>query len=313
MDNVRSYEDYTDIYFLRSREILTKLKLDPFVRAQIFIRSGPGKAYGFSEIASILQRYSTITKNGGKIYSLTDGDTYTSCETILVIEARIQDIITLETMMLGVMSRATTQENDHHGVDPKDVTSRVKKIVSLVGPRPVYYFGARHWHYTKDAEISKAAMMGGAISCSTTIGAATMNRLPVGTIPHSLEAIFAWKYGNNTAVLESIRAFHRSINTDVPRIALVDWRNKEIDDAVMVARVLQHDLSGVRVDTCYENVMQGSDGEHGVSVSGVYALRCALNDAGFGWVTITLSSGFGDSEKVKKFVTAEKKTGNTLI
>ena len=98
----------------------------------------------------------------------------------------------------------------------------------------------------------------------------------------------------------------------------------------------------MRVDTCGENLAQGaiaradspeaehlrklglpfSHGNHpdakywygnGVTISGVYALRQALDQAGFGSVRIVLSSGFADVAKVKAFVAAEKALGVRLF
>jgi nicotinate phosphoribosyltransferase len=51
----------------------------------------------------------------------------------------------------------------------------------------------------------------------------------------------------------------------------------------------------------------------GVSVTGVYAVRKALNENGFDKIQIMLSSGFGDVQKVEAFVRAEKLIGVKLF
>jgi len=241
----------------------------------------------------------------------------------LLIEGRAQDVIPLETILLGIISSRTTQQNDRHGINLSDITKRTQQIVSLVGDRPVYYFGARHWHYEEDEAIAKATFLGGVSSASTEIGAHTMGKEPVGSIPHSLENIFAWKYGADRAVLETIKAFDLFMKPEIPRIALVDYRNREIDDSLEVARVLGEKLYGIRVDTSGECLMQGAEesgaesGHYwygkGMTISGVSHLRETLNRKGYSNIKIMLSSGFGNPEKVQAFVDAEKELGYKLF
>jgi len=319
----QTYRPYTDIYFLRSLEILQKLNLNPFVRAQVFLRNGPGVIDGIDEAVAFISKNSSLIMNGGTIHSLKDGSNYVSEETILLIEGRAQDVIFLETILLGIISFRTTRKNDRHGIDLSDITKRTKQIVSLVGDRPVYYFGARHWHYEEDEAIAKATFLGGATSASTEKGAHAMGKEPVGSIPHSLENIVAWKYGAEHAVVETIKAFDRIMNPEIPRIALVDYRNREVDDSLSVAKVLGKKLYGIRVDTSGECLMQGAEESgpesghywygNGVTISGVFHLRKTLNSNGYSDVRIMLSSGFGNPDKVKAFVEAETKLGLRLF
>lgn len=337
------FTPYSDKYFLRTHDILEAEKLNPFVRAQIFVRQGPGAAKGIDEAIAIIDKYTDLRKNGGRVYALEEGATYDSRETLLVIEARIQDIIALETLYLGVISAETTKAND--GIDDIDLDQarqRMKEVVDAAGGRPVTYFGARHWRYDRDAAIALAAFEGGATGASTDAGAKMGGLVGQGTIPHALENIYAWKYGRRAAVTEATRAFDRVIDPAVPRIALIDYDNREIEDTLKVARTLGDRLEAIRVDTCGENVAQGAltgpddpNAEvfrdagielpevdspqarywygRGVTVTGVYALRNALDQNGFGRVKIILTSGFGDVRKVKAFVDAEKVCGVKLF
>ncbi len=308
-----NHEPYIDKYFLRANQILKAEGLNPFVRAQVFIRKGPGKVYGIDEALEIIDKYSDLGKNGGRVFSLREGSEYDPKETLMVIEARVQDIIELETMYLGVLAAETTKANDHYDVDPEKVRENMRAVVDAAQGKPVSYFGARHWRYDMDAEIARAAYEGGAESCSTDIGAATFGQKGMGTIPHALENVYAWKYGYRCAVKQSTLAFDRVIEKEVPRIALIDYANKEIEDSLATATALEGRLFGARVDTCGENIAEGArEGErkywngNGVTISGVYALRMALDEYKHEDMKIFLSSGFGNVEKVKAFVEAEK-------
>jgi nicotinate phosphoribosyltransferase len=311
-----SYEPYTDKYFLRTKEILKRENLNPFARAQVFIRKGPGKVKGIDEAVELLEHYGNISEKGGRIYTLDEGQVYSPKETIMLIEAPVQNIVALETMYLGIITAETTLANDNIDIDLDAIEKNAKEIVEAAQERPVSYFGARHWKYDRDYEISAAAFKGGFSSSATDIGAAILGQKGIGTIPHILENVMAWKYGTENAVLESIKAFDRVIDPSIPRISLIDYRNKEVDDAVRSAEVLDGRLYGIRIDTCGENISQGGkeksdtsrqywDGP-GVTVSGVHAVRKALDDNGYSDVKIILSSGFGNTEKIKAFIEAEK-------
>ena len=343
------FEKYTDKYFLRAYDILQKENLNPFVRAQIFVRKGPGVISGMLEAIDFILNQSGLEKNGGRIYSLSDGDTYQPLETILLIEAPVLDIIRLETIYLGIISSALAVHNDGQKLNLESVQSRMQEIVNAAENRPVTYFGARHWHYKDDAAITAAAVRGGAVGAATDAGAACIGKEGSGTIPHALENIFARIDGAENAVKNATLAFDKHMPENVVRVALIDYNNKEIEDTLETVKAVPA-LSAVRIDTCGENIGQGAlsfsdfDGKTpaekaiflqsffkadtpllipkadekywfgtGVSVSGVYAVRKALNDNDYGHIQIMLSSGFGDAAKVKAFTTAEKLLGIKLF
>lgn len=328
-----NHKSYTDKYFLRSNEILKAEGLNPFVRAQVFIRKGPGVVYGINEALAILEKYSKFREHGGRVFALQEGSAYESCETLLLIEAPVQDIIELETMYLGVITAQTTLNNGGWDIKLDQIEANMKAVVDAAEGRPVSYFGARHWHWNRDKEIAEAALKGGATDTSTDIGSSNLGKQGIGTIPHILENVYAWKLGPENAVLNSTLAFDRHMPVDIPRIALIDYHNKEVGDTLSVANNFgkkgsyyaktRVPLFGVRVDTCGENYMEKTDSSvlryfkhshindkfwfsNGVSIAGVYEMRKILNLQGHQNIHIILTSGFGEVDKVKAFVEAEK-------
>ncbi len=338
-----SARPYADKYFLNTEEILKSEGLNPWVRAQVMIRKGPGEVGGITEALAQVVKYSDFARNGGRAFALSDGDSYNSSETLLVLEGRIQDIVALETMYLGVISAESTLLTEgKNSIDLEEVKTRMTKVCDTAEGRPVIYFGARHWRYDEDRAISSAAFEGGASAASTDAGASSVGKVGIGTIPHVLENIYAWKVGREAAVVEATKAFDRVIDREVPRIALIDYANREISDSLATANALRGRLHGVRVDTCGENIAQGAltsgngpeaaimraqglnfprdedaDSKYwygsGVTISGVFALRQALDCAGYEKVQIVLSSGFGSANKVAAFVRAEKILGIKLF
>lgn len=311
------HEPYIDKYFLRSKEILRKEGINPVITAQVFIRKGDVKVYGIREALDILERYG---HHGNlSVHALPEGEHFDSCEPLMIIKGNVQEIIDLETMYLGVISAETTLRNDNKDIDLRQIRENMSKVVEIAGDRPVSYFGARHWRYDRDGDIAEACYNGGAVNCSTDEGGMRMGgQQGIGTIPHALEAIYHDRYGIHNAVTEATISFDAHMDDDIPRVALIDYANREIQDTIKTASVLEDlgnkKLDAIRIDTCGENVIQSAMHIHdksywfgkGVSISGVHNIRKALDYEGFDYVKIMLSSGFGNPEKVKEFVDAEK-------
>ncbi len=316
------HKPYTDKYFIRTKEILEKDNLNPRVKMQVFIRKGPGKVYGIEEAIAIIEKYSKLKEHGGHVYALEEGSDYDSKDTLMIIEGPYQDFVELETKYLGVISTETTKKNDNVDINLEDIEERVKRLKNIT-KRPIIYMGARHWRYNKDKEISYAAFKGGVDDCSTDIGAETLGKEGVGTMPHSLILIYGWKYGKERGTIEAAKAFDKYIAPKVKRVVLIDTFNKEITDTKAVAKELGDRLYGVRIDTCGESLGEGcvEGSEKHVNTKGVttelaYKVREALEEIGRSDVKIVCSSGFASEEKCKKFVEWEKennkKTFDTL-
>jgi len=352
MINRENYQQYADKYFIRSKEILEKDNLNPWVRAQVFIRKGPG-IFSYTDAVRFLKEFTDIEKNGGTIHVKENNTKYDASEVVMIIIARVQDIIDLETIYLGDISYYTTIASkefvyERIGIESlclnvlSNTYNNVKKIKNVIGDRDIIYMGARHWLWSKDKEIASIAFKAGVSETSTDIGASSVGKFGIGTIPHALENVYAWKFGQDRGVVEVTKAFDKHIDKDILRIALVDYNNKEIEDTLRVINEVD-DLYGVRIDTCGENYIQDAypgcdfDYEHGkfyfyldhkricinidqlnfwfgrgVSITGVYKLAKMLNIYKIDR-KIILSSGFGDINKVKAFVDAEEQLGMKLF
>lgn len=325
-----NYRKYVDKYFLRTKEILQKENLNPYVKYQVFCRDEWVKALGIKEAIDIITKFAKDVA----IYAVDEGDRLLSKDTIMTIYAPAQEIVDLETLYLGVLARAITSKGETKHVDLKSVYEKMSRIVELIKGRDIIYMGARHWHYEEDAEIAEACFKAGVKSCSTDIGGEKNGTEGVGTIPHALECICHWKFGIDNAVEQATLAFDRCIDQSVPRVALIDYANREIYDTfhtcssmayrdkISAGGLSKTRLNGIRIDTCGENWMQNvpkvkADKYYlnsGVCVWGVNDLVRKLNDAyGIDRPKVILSSGFGDYDKVKAYVDYEKQIGYKLF
>ena len=122
----------------------------------------------------------------------------------------------------------------------------------------------------------------------------------LGTMPHALIAA----YGGDTVA--ATEAFARLV-PDAEVIALVDFDNDCVADALACARALGPKLWGVRLDTASTMVdrsitpeTMGDFDPTGVNVPLVRLVRQALDAEGFGHVRIVVSGGF-TAERIADF------------
>lgn len=311
-----SHVPYTDKYFLRTNEILKKEDINPQVSIKVFCR-GQGPVKGLDEALEVITKYSEIEQEGGEVW-VTEHDEFSSNEPLMIIKGRVQSIVELETMYLGVLSAAISEASGILPPDAKTVMDKVKRLKSIYMDIPIIYFGARHYHWSLDKEIAAAALKAGASQTSTDIGSSNIGQKGVGTTPHLLTIVLASIYGTENATLKTAELFDKYMPLEIPRVTLIDTFNRELTDALAVAKYFGIRKNAFRVDTCGENIGEGGSlyrGEKrkdpefqtgtGVTIEVVSHLRDLLIEQGYGQNTeIFLSSGFGDEAKAKAFVNA---------
>ncbi|MEM1526084.1 MAG: nicotinate phosphoribosyltransferase [Ignisphaera sp.] len=220
----------TDIYFIRSKEILEKKGLcNTLVRHEIHCYGLP-KGYkwavytGLEEVLSLLEGKNIV------FYSLPEGSLFKEMQPLAVVEGRICDIIELETALLGILRFYTS------------VSTKAARIKKAAGNNHVIFFGLRAQHPAIAPALDRAAYIGGCDGVSGAFNEALIGVKPRGTMPHVLIIVFrdpiaAWK------------AFDEIAPPDVPRIALVDTFYDERVESLMAAQALGDKLWGVRLDT----------------------------------------------------------------
>ena len=309
------YREFTDKYFIRTRQILEAEGINPLARYQCFARKGD-TARGVDEAVDFIRN---AAGDKARIYALKDGELYEPCEPLMKIEGRVQDLVELETGYLGMISGRLTGK-----IDLNEVREKARAIVKAAQGKDVLYFGARHFHWTLDEKIAGICNEEGFVGASTDAGAGAWGAEGMGTIPHALIVSYAaYMHENNidgNATVEAAKGFDKHIDKNVPRIVLIDTFNREIDDTI-AAKALGKNLHGVRIDTCGENYAQGVreiEAElpeldvsekylkgKGVSIAAVWALRKAMVNERIENLELVVSSGF-NAEKTAAFVKADR-------
>ncbi|HUX86697.1 MAG TPA: nicotinate phosphoribosyltransferase [Chloroflexota bacterium] len=240
-----------DVYFLRTRVILTQEGIDPIVTMEFFA----GRAAvlcGIREACEFLKL--ALGEVELAIEAMDEGASIERKQVVLRLTGRYLAFGIYETALLGMLSQSTGW------------ATAARVCVEAAGSIPVYSFGARHVHPRVAPILDYAAIVGGCVSGSTPAGSHLAGREPAGTMPHALILII----GDTVAAAE---AFDRIMPPEVPRTVLVDTFHDEAEESVRVAAALGAHLQGVRLDTPSER--------GGVTVELVREVRARL-DLAFG-------------------------------
>ena len=123
----------------------------------------------------------------------------------------------------------------------------------------------------------------------------------VGTMPHALIQICGGD------IIKASDLYHKAYPNEQVT-ALIDYNNNVVVDSVNLAKHLGHTLRAVRVDTSKALIDHYFDDKdtsgfdpHGVCKELIFAIRKALDDNGFDYVKIIVSSSF-DAKKIKEWV-----------
>ncbi|AZT89927.1 nicotinate phosphoribosyltransferase [Caldicellulosiruptor changbaiensis] len=255
----------TDIYFIKTLEVLRYLKReDAVVKAEIFARRD-GVFCGLPEVLNLLKDVDC------KVYSLEEGESFSAKEVVMRIEGKYTEFGIFETPILGILASSSAWATAAH------------ECKQAAGDKPILCFGARHIHPSVAPVMERAAKVGGADGVSCILAAKILGISPSGTIPHA--AILIAGSTEDVAV-----AYDKVIPEDSPRIILVDTFKDEAQEALDVARILKERLQGIRLDT------PGERG--GVTPELVYEVRRRLDLEGFSHVKIFVSGGLYP-EKIK--------------
>jgi len=283
---------FSAVYFLKTREIARKYRNDNVVTMQFFQKQ-EAVLCGTDEVIALIKTFSDHPGDL-EIYSLKDGDKIQPFETVLTITGRYQDFGFLEGIIDGILSRRTS------------VATNVYNVVKAAGlsgkQKPVIFMGDRDDHYLMQAGDGYAAYIGGSTAQATHAMNEWWGKSGMGTMPHALIQLF------NGDIVAAAKAYAETFPDD-DLVALVDYNNDCITDALKVARTFGEKLVGVRLDTSRTLIDQyflrnqhllGTFDPRGVNAELVFALRKALNDEGFHHVKIMVTGGF-NVERISEF------------
>ncbi len=260
----------SDIYFVRSRDLLASMDLaSTEVTAEIF-SSGSGIISGVDEALHLLKGRDL------EIWALPEGEEMSAREVVMRIKGPYSAFGIYETPLLGMLASSSGW------------STAAYNCKKAAGKRMVICYGARHLHPAVAPVMERAAVVGGADACSCILGALLLGRKPVGTIPHAAFLIVG-------DTVQLAKAYDQFVPGNAPRIILVDTFKDEAEESLRVAEALGKQLNGVRLDT---------PGERGGVTPGLVGeVRARLDQNGFDHVQIVVSGGL-KPERIEALVEA---------
>jgi len=248
----------TDIYFVKTLEILRHMGLEKTnVTAEIFARK-PGVFAGLKEAMSLLADADV------EVWAVPEGERFESKEVLMRIHGPYENFGLFETPLLGILASSTGW------------ATAAREIMDAANGSPVTVFGARHLHPAVAPVMEHAALLGGVGGASCILGAKAFGMEPVGTAPHALFLIA----GNTVA---AALAYDECMPESSARLILIDTFKDEAEESLLVADALKGHLAGIRLDTPSER--------GGVSAALVNEVRMRLDQAGYQDVKIFVSGG----------------------
>ncbi|WP_342269333.1 nicotinate phosphoribosyltransferase [Spiroplasma endosymbiont of Aspidapion aeneum] len=276
--------DYCADYFIKSKVIIEENMPNNSVTMQWFQREDNIILCGIEYILQFL-KYQKISL---KIEYLEDGETINSNEPVLKITGKYQDFCHFEGLFDGILARCSSIATNTRQVS---VAANHKLVLNMADRADIFH------PFLMDGY---ASYVGGVDKLVTKAHYASFdeNIALSGTMPHSLIASFGGD------VVQAADAYLNMYPKN-ELICLVDYNNDCITDSLLLAKNFKNKLKAVRIDTSkalIDKSLQNSKKKNinGVSIELVKNLRQSLDQNGFEYVKIIVSSGF-DAKTIAEF------------
>lgn len=248
----------TDIYFIRTRELLHRAGKEKLSAVAEIFSSRAGIFAGIEEVCGLLR------DRGVSLHALKEGEEMKAKEVVARISGPYDRYGFYETVILGMLASASGW------------ATAARDCCEAARGKPVLCFGARHLHPAVAPVMERAAVIGGAEDCSCILGARLLRRQPAGTVPHAAILLIG-------DTVETALLYDRFMPEEAARIILADTFKDEAEESLRLAEALKDRLHGIRLDTPKER--------GGVTPALVKEVRARLDQAGFKHVQIFVSGG----------------------
>ena len=258
----------TDVYFLRSREVLEHLGIRKRVVAEIATKVLPN-GYHWAVLAGVEELVDLLKGVNISVRTMPEGAIFGPNHPVAVIEGDYLEFGTYETSILGLLCQAS-------GVATKAARCRV-----VAGEKTLFSFGARRMHPAIAPMIERSAFLGGCDGVAAIKSAEVLGLEPVGTMPHAMILLVG-------DTVSATRAFDEIISPKIKRVSLIDTFRDEKFEALRVAEALGDRLYALRLDT--------PSSRRGDLHSILQEVRWELDARGYRAIRLYVSGGIDESE-----------------
>lgn len=275
-------------YFLKSRKIVKENNPGHIVTMQWFQRTEDAMLCGVDEAIALIHTFA-VDPASLKIEALNDGDLIDANEPVLKVTGKYENFGFLESMIDGILARRSS------------VATNVYRVMKVLKGNDIFSMADRQDEYNTQIGDGYATYVAGIRKVSTDAQGYWWGGKGMGTMPHALIQIC----GGDICKASDI--YHKTFPNEQVT-ALIDYNNDVVTDSLKLAKHLGKTLRAVRVDTSKSLIDHYFDDKdtsgfdpHGVCKELIFALRKALDDAGFNYVKIIVSSSF-TAQKIEEWV-----------
>ena len=231
----------TDIYFVRTKEILERDGLRDVVVAAEFTVSSLPSNYRWFVFAGIREVLNLLKGKPLDVYAVPEGTILTPRDRngvrvpVMTIVGPYTEFVIYETPILGFLAAAT------------GFATKAARLRKRAGNIPIINFGARRTHPAIASVCDFYSYIGGFDAVSNILGAKFLGKKPLGTMPHSLLIVYRAMRGDHA---HGWKAFDKYMSPEVPRIMLCDTFSDEVEETIRAIESVGPDrVYGVRLDT----------------------------------------------------------------
>jgi nicotinate phosphoribosyltransferase len=257
----------SDVYFLRAHDIIEAEGADKKVTAEFTAGHLP-QGYSWGVVTGLADCLSVLEGRLVDAWAMPEGTLFGPGEPVFTITGPYLTFGVLETALLGLLCQGS------------GIATRAARCKLAAEGRTVLSFGARRVHPCVAPMVELNAYLGGCDAVAVVRSAKELGIDPVGTMPHALVILLG-------DVVRAVEAFDRHVDSNVPRIALVDTFEDEKTESLRVAEALGTRLAGVRLDT--------PSSRRGNLAEILREVRWELDLRGHRYVKIYLSGGLNEA------------------
>ncbi len=231
----------TDIYFVRTRNILESDGLGNIVVAAEFTASSLPNNYKWFVFAGIREVLHLLEGLPVDVYAVPEGTILTPRDRngvrvpVMMIIGPYSKFAIYETPILGFLAAAT------------GYATKAARLRKRAGDVPIINFGARRTHPAIASVCDFYSYIGGFDAVSNILGAKFLGKKPLGTMPHALLIVYRVARGDHAY---GWKAFDEYMPPEVPRIMLCDTFSDEVEETIRAVEFVGPDkIYGVRLDT----------------------------------------------------------------
>lgn len=260
--------DTADISIHRSMAVLRSEGVNPVV-SLVFVSTQSGTFCGINEVKALLGK--VLPESNRSVWALQEGSDVSQGEIALVITAPYSSFALYETAISGILSNSTGW------------ATASRECVDAAGPIPVISTGANLVHPGVAGTMDYSAVIGGCVSCSTSLGGKLSTMNPTGGISANAVLLMG-------DPIRAMQNFDKNMPQEIPRMCPVNIMKDEIEETLSLAKVLGQRLRGVVLDT-------GKD----LSPDKVKELRARLELAGHAHIEIFIKGDL-TPQSIEKYV-----------